>query len=491
MTRLADGPEFGNQQKKRHKENIVRGELDVELAREQQAKDMSEKRKVRRAKEKLQDLDQPLLYIGSVIDWLTAGERINSLICFTSFCSQVILKKPISVIGYGESSSGKTFIGNVALQLIPKKYVVDEKKITEAALFNRAKLDKYYYDGKIVNYGDMGGANDRENQQDVLDLMKELQSDGKLTKPISVKDETGNWITADLELEGSPALFYSTVPVIIDDQELSRSVVYSPRVDNRESFNKRVKLLSLGMGNSYKKYEFIEEKAELIPYMVEHLREKMEDVIIINPYIDIVLKFLKQSKFYKRDSEKYFNLLNVITAINYYNNPKITLETGQKAVLTSKNDVTLFISLLTPYLTSIAINIKPQAAEVYRNIMNNIDNWKWNEELEEWQEGITVRDYFEKVRPHMTLRHLRRYFSELYQEGLLNIVGAIGKSNIYDLGNQFDYSDDELLDEEEIYEFVKSELGSEVADVVQNDLLTAKLDIMNVHDEIGDAPWSI
>ena len=74
---------------------------------------------------------------------------------------------------------------------------------------------------------------------------------------------------------------------------------------------------------------------------------------------------------------------------------------------------------------------------------------------------------------------------------MLNIVGAIGKSNIYDLGNQFDYSDDELLDEEEIYEFVKSELGSEVADVVQNDLLTAKLDIMNVHDEIGDAPWSI
>ncbi len=469
--------------------NSLRGELDVELAREQQAKDMSERRKIKQAKEKLMDLDQPLLYIGSIIDWLTAGERINTLVCFTSFCSQVILKKPISVIGYGESSSGKTFVGNVALGLIPSKYIINEKSITPAALFNRAKTDPYFYDGKIVNYGDMGGANDRENQQDVLDLMKELQTDGKLTKPISIKNEEGNWITEELDLIGNPSLFYSTVPLMIDEQELSRSVVYSPRTDNRECFNTRIQRLSLKMGKTYNKYENVSKKAELIPYMVEHLRLVMEDVVIINPYIKVVLNFLKQSKFYKRDSEKYYNLLNVITAINYYNNPRVTLENSTKAVITSKDDVKLYMSLLSPYLSSIAINIKPQSAEIYKNIVDNIDDWKWDEELGEWKMGITVRDYFEKVRPPVTLRHLQRHFSELYQEGLLTIVGNNGKANIYDLYNLYLYDENDLLDEEEVYEFVESELGSSIADIVQEDLLTSRLDIMNLHKDIEEAPW--
>jgi DNA-binding transcriptional ArsR family regulator len=89
----------------------------------------------------------------------------------------------------------------------------------------------------------------------------------------------------------------------------------------------------------------------------------------------------------------------------------------------------------------------------------------------------------------MTIRHLRRHFSELYQEGLLNIVGTDGKSNIYDLGNQYEYDEYDLLDEEEIYEFVEYELGSEVADVIQKDLLTSRLDIMNSHKEIELTPW--
>ena len=467
--------------------NSLRGELDIQLAREQQAKDLAERRMLKKAENKLKNLNYPILYIGSLIDWLTADERINTLICFSAFCSQVILKKPISVIGYGESASGKTFVGDVALSLIPDKYIVDEKSTSPAALFNRAKTDKYYYDGKIVNYGDMGGQNDRDNQQDTLNLMKELQSDGKLTKPISIKNESGDWITVDLELIGNPCLFYSTIPTFIDEQELSRSVVYSPKTDNRNSFNKRFKALSLKMGATYHKYESIKELAELVPYMVEVLRQKMENIVIINPYSDIILNFLSQSKFYKRDSEKYFNLMNVITAINYYNNPKATLKNGEKAIITSKDDINLFMSLLSPYLGAIAINIKPQSAEIYQIFKDNIDEWKYDGD--DFKDGITVREYFDNIHPQMTMRHLRRHFSELYQMGFLKIVGKDGSSNIYDLGETFEYNVNKLFNEEEIYDFVKMELGHEIAEKVNNDKLFDNLDIMNLHSEIEEAPW--
>ena len=105
-----------------------------ELAEEEELeKQVSLKNKIDDAEEKLKSLDSPLLYIGSIIEWLTAGERNNILLCFLAYCSQVILKNPISVIALGEAGSGKSHIEEVALSLIPKEFVVNEKNITANA----------------------------------------------------------------------------------------------------------------------------------------------------------------------------------------------------------------------------------------------------------------------------------------------------------------------------------------------------------------------
>ena len=118
--------------------------------------------------------------------------------------------------------------------------IVNEKKITEAALFNRAKKDKYFYDGKIVNYGDMGGNNDHDFMEESKNLMKELQSDGFLNKPLNIPDGEGGWEVKDLELAGRPCLTYTTVPNhIFDEQEMSRSIFITPRMDNQKIFNRR------------------------------------------------------------------------------------------------------------------------------------------------------------------------------------------------------------------------------------------------------------
>jgi len=59
--------------------------------------------------------DQPLIYIGSLVSWLTAGERNNIMLTFLAYASQVVLRNPISVIGLGEGGSGKTHIQDVAM----------------------------------------------------------------------------------------------------------------------------------------------------------------------------------------------------------------------------------------------------------------------------------------------------------------------------------------------------------------------------------------
>ena len=156
--------------------------IEQEIADKLQAEQERDATKLKEAVTKLQSLKCPLVYIGSVIEWLTAGERNNILYAFTVYAGQVVLGNPVSVICLGEASSGKSHIQETALRLIPKRFIVNEKKITEAALFNRAKTDRYFYDGKIVNYGDMGGNNDHEFMEESKNLMKELQSDGFLNK---------------------------------------------------------------------------------------------------------------------------------------------------------------------------------------------------------------------------------------------------------------------------------------------------------------------
>lgn len=137
------------------------------------------------------------------------------------------------------------------------------------------KNDKYFYDGKIVNYGDMGGTNDHEFMEVSKNLMKELQSDGFLNKPLNIPDGEGGWEVKDLKLEGRPCLTYTTVPNHdFDEQEMSRSIFITPRMDNKEIFNRRNRLLEFKHGRIYNTLKKYENEAEMVPYMLLHLKEE-------------------------------------------------------------------------------------------------------------------------------------------------------------------------------------------------------------------------
>ena len=476
--------------------SALQGEKEKQYIDEQQRQALEIRRKSHVAKKFMEGLKQPLIYIGSVVDWLTAGERINTLICFCAGCSQIILQEPISIIGYGEASSGKTFIQQTAASLLPEEFLIHEKHVSPAALFNRASLDTKFYDGKIVCYGDMGGQNDRDNMQEAIDLMKELQTDGFLRKPVSVKQGDGRWGVDELTLEGRPAIWYTTVPSFIDGQEESRAILYSPRTDNRHIFNKRNRLLTLNHGSTYSKFHEIQQKTQIIQHMVLHLREVMTDYIVIDPYYDVISDLLKDSKFYKRDAFKYMALLDAISAINFYHNKKITLDNGQKALVTSKNDVQLFLSLIEPYWFSISQNVKPKSREVYEIIRDNINDWKALKGADYdgyndggFRVGITIKDFFEESDTDIPYNSLRSYFTDLRDAGLLTVVGNEGRANQYDIV-PFSYNEDFYeLDYSDIISNVEEELGKELADIVRNDPVNITLSIKNQHKLIEATKW--
>ena len=456
-------------------------------------KQTSLKQKIDSAEEKLQSLDNPLLWIGSIIEWLTAGERNNILLCFLAYCSQVILKNPISVIALGEAGSGKSHIEEVAMSLIPSEFIVNEKNITQAALFRRAEQSEYFYDGKIVNYGDMGGSNDQDFMEESKNIMKELQSEGFVSKPVATKVD-GAWETRELNLIGKPCLTYTTVPNYqFDEQELSRSILITPRTDNKKEFNRRNRALEF-QGKSYGYMMKMVKEAEQIQYMVYLLRDIMRDTIIINPYVDVVIGFLKNSEYYKRDFPKYNNLLKVITAFNYYHKKVYEKEDGVKVLYVSAEDVQLFLTLLSKYELSISENLSLHATDIIKELMElearqaiGDDGQPTLDATANW----TINDFMEHTKLNLAKRSVQNYFKELNSRGFVRVVEKKNNANVYELTGAFSMNllEETLTLNESVKKTIAYELGEELLTILEEDKPVKGLSIMDHDDNVRSPNW--
>ena len=455
-------------------------------------KQTSLKEKIDKAEEKLQSLDNPLLWIGSIVEWLTAGERNNILLCFLAYCSQVILKNPISVIALGEAGSGKSHIEEVAMSLIPSEFIVNEKNITQAALFRRAEQSEYFYDGKIVNYGDMGGSNDQDFMEESKNIMKELQSEGFVSKPVATKVD-GAWETRELNLIGKPCLTYTTVPNYqFDEQELSRSILITPRIDNKREFNKRNRALEF-RGKSYEYMEKMENEAHTIQYMVYLLRDLMKDTHIINPYIDIINDFLNNSEYYKRDFPKYNNLLKVITAFNYYHKTVYEKE-DYKVLYVSAEDVQLFISLLAKYELSISENLSLHATAIINELMALERQPQTTEDGQPTLDVSgtwTINDFMEHTKLNLTKRSIQNYFKELNSRGFVRIVEKKGNAYVYELTGKFNPQtvEEKFSLRPSVKKIISEELGDEILTILEEDKPIPNLTIMDHDDNIKRPNW--
>ena len=469
---------------------VANQELVNEELRDKQT---SLKQKIDEAEAKLKSLDDPLLWIGSIIEWLTAGERNNILLCFLAYCSQVILKNPISVIALGEAGSGKSHIEEVAMSLIPSEFIVNEKNITQAALFRRAEQSEYFYDGKIVNYGDMGGSNDQDFMEESKNIMKELQSEGFVSKPVATKVD-GAWETRELNLIGKPCLTYTTVPNYqFDEQELSRSILITPRIDNKKEFNARNRALEF-RGKSYDYMMKMLKEAEHIQYMIYLLRDLMKEIKIINPYLDVINDFLNNSEYYKRDFPKYNNLLKVITAFNYYHKVVYDKENGTKVLYVSAEDVQLFLSLLTKYELSISENLSLHATDIIKELMELEKQQPYGDDGQPTLDANatwTINDFMENTKLNLTKRSIQNYFKELNSGGFVRIVERKGNAYVYELTGKFNKNtvEEQLILSPKTRKTIAYELGDELLTILEDDKPIPGLSIMDHDDNIRKPNW--
>lgn len=500
-------------------------------------------------------LTNPIVWIGSNVDWIVAGERTNVLITTLCCISQIVLHKPISVIGQGVGSSGKTYIMNNTLKMMPEEYIIKEKKPTLASMFRRSTDDPWYYHDKIVYYGDMGGENDQSETEDTLNLLKELQTDGDLNRPVTKKKEGGDFDIVDLELHGTPALFYTTTPdagnnranddeSMFDSQSLSRSIIYKPRVDNKRIFNNMTTHLEFGGHTAMKQEEIMDRLFSIMPNVVLGLREifdgiRYEDedkrkktldfkpeIKIINPYHRVIVKFLGNSEYYKRDSTKYENLLKAITCLNYFNHEVIEMG-GQKVMFVTFDDIKLFLSLMGFYQVSANLNITPTQESILADIYAQYklyeeegikgflqspyndyysddegegyydDEGVYDDEQETLDEelGVSVLNFLKFNSGKYSRKTLYRAFNTFEEKGICYVIG---KDNLARKIYKFSYShqgdtkdlEKELVIKDNDIKLFEEEYPTHVIDFLMNDQLHPNISVYNQYGGVEEPVWN-
>lgn len=371
-----------------------------------------------------------------------------------------------------------THIETTALSLIPNEFVIKEKKTTDAAFFDKGLENPRVYDGMIVSFGDLGGESSQDFVLEIKDLLKELQTDGYLSKTMIGKDHDGERVRVTMELFGNPCTTYTTVPGHqFDDQEMSRSIFITPRMDNKGVFHAMKKMLEFNGGRTFKEFEYYRKESEIVKYIVRLLRERMDTIIINNPYTESIIKFLGESEYFKRDFDKYNAILKTITAINGYNRQTFEID-GQEILYTSLNDIKIFMSLLDAYHESISVNISPKSSDVLDDLRGNLDDWILNGKITDMG-TFTVNDYFELSKTHLSKRSLQNYFGELNRAGFLKVIGSEGRSNVYQLSGRVsdDLEQDLLKLSDEQLQLIDWELGTTAKSFILEDTIMEGLSI--------------
>lgn len=280
----------------------------------------------------------PLELIVATSRCLVADSVREVIRAFVGYFQTVNNFKATNVIAIGHPTSGKSFILEKALSMIPDEYV-HKTIMTEPAFYE--EFDGMDLTGHIFFLGDLGGAKDDEKTIAFRDLLKELSTDGEVSRTL-IKGDSKNKEVVKQKVTGKPALTYSTAhPEIVNEQEKTRSVILTPQPINPHDllvYNTVMRNHGVFKEDMIK----LDQVRESIKGMVYCFNRREYD--FFNPYEFNVIGSFEDNSDFNRKIQEFDATLEVVTLLDkpysiyhtIYDFEDETLET--RLVFASKRD---------------------------------------------------------------------------------------------------------------------------------------------------------
>lgn len=157
------------------------------------------------------------------------GEAINQKVLYLSFTSR-IMDKSISTIIKGQSSSGKSYLASIVLQLFPKIDILNFSFITPKALIHRERDLSH----KILLIAEHTGGEGADYS------IRTLLSEGEISILISEKDKaTDKWAGEEKRVQATGLVFCETTTQERVHQE-NQTRLFDLHMDETEDQTKRI-----------------------------------------------------------------------------------------------------------------------------------------------------------------------------------------------------------------------------------------------------------
>ena len=326
------------------------------------------------------------------------GEKTNRLLLFLAFTSR-LRSRPLQVVTLAASGTGKTYLQDAVARLIPDEDRIEVTALSENALYYFGQTELRH---KLLLIEDLDGA------EDVLYPLRELQSKGRLSKTVAVKDSKGRMQTVTVTVEGPVCVSGCTTREALYADNASRVLLL--HLDQSPEQNAAIlryqKRLSAGNVDT--------ARQEHVRHLLQNAQRLLVSVGVRNPYAEHLA--LPPGVVSARRSNQLY--LDVIETIAFYHQRQRGVQTdedtGEQYVEASLEDIAAANRLMASVLTTKADELTPAC----RRFLEALKDWLDKQDR--------VSFYAGEVRAVLGLHptSLKRYLRQLREYGYAEIVGG-------------------------------------------------------------------
>lgn len=281
----------------------------------------------------------PIGYICDFTTWLVAGEA-NNVIKVLSAIINTAKGNATNIFSESAAATGKSHIENTAFELVHDHHYINLNYSTPAAFRALCQDNPYFFDRKVIRFGDMGTPEAMEVVQEVMNIVKILNSEGEYRAKKMAND---NKNIQDIVLKGTSAMSFTKVAneSIISDQDKSRGIIFTPNLDTDDLFNSFKSWYNV-VGDTDYYNDYVNDIKSKIRDYIEFLINF--DVKVINPYESFFNYIYQHNKVYRRIIDKELNMVNTLALFNLPNKDIYEIN-DTNYIYVSSEDVFCYLSL--------------------------------------------------------------------------------------------------------------------------------------------------
>lgn len=260
-------------------------------------------------------------------DFLTlgyVGENENKLLVFFAALSR-LLDDPLNIYIQAGSSSGKSYLLETLIQMLPDECLIDSSSFSDKALYY---CDDDYFMGKVFILGES------VHDEGIEAQIRLMQSEKKISRMVTLKDESGMMRTRLIKKQVRSSFMSTSTALYLNPENASRCMIL--HVD--ESKEQTTKVLKKQRENEMPGSQVETGYLKGLVKRKHHAAQRLlKEVIVVNPYARYIA-FPANRPAMRRNQKHFLNLNNAICTARQMQKEEKTIEnpyTGEKMKVTA------------------------------------------------------------------------------------------------------------------------------------------------------------